>query len=150
MTNVRQIAWGSAVAGGLLGLALTLVFVLVVSEPLARMFAGQGATVMLGMLILVLALLRVVAGMWTAQLVRRRYEVRYRREFLPTALVAAVIGWAAYTVLTLVSGSLVGTQLDVPRLFFDVLPWAAEFGLGAFLINPEPADSQAGRGTYRR
>lgn len=145
MGSVRQVSWVSAVIGGVLGLALTVTFVLVVAEPMASGLAPMGRTVVLGVMILVLALLRVVAGTWTAQLVRRRWEVRYRREYLPTALVAALTGWALYTVLVLVSGAALGTEVNLPQLFLDVLQWVAEFGLGAYLVSPDETTSGARR-----
>jgi len=133
---VRRISWGSAVIGGLLGLALVLLFVYVVAEPMLAGLSRLGSIISVGTMVLVLALLRVVAGMWTAQLVRRRYEVLHRTEFLPTALVAAVIGWALYSALVLVAAGPMGTAVDVGRLFLDVLQWLFEYGIGAFLVSP--------------
>jgi hypothetical protein len=135
--RVRQVAWGSAVIGGLLGLAVVLLFVLVVAEPMVAVLSGMGPAMVFGVMILVVGLLRVVAGTWTAQLVRRRYEVRRRSEFLPTALAAGAIGWALYTILVLVAGGVMGTTTNTVQLIADVLQWLAEFGLGAFLVSPE-------------
>ena len=151
MAQVRRVSWGNAVIGGLLGVALVLLFVFVVAEPMQAGLSRLGGIISVGTMVLVLALLRVVAGMWTAQLVRRRYEVLHRTELLPTALAAAVIGWATYTALVLVAGAVMGTSDDVGRLFLDVLQWLFEYAIGAFLVSPQlpPArpgpDAVAGR-----
>lgn len=150
MERVRQISWGSAAVGGLFGLGLTLLFALLVSDAMAKTLAPLGATVVVGLMILVLALLRLVAGMWTAQLVRRRYEVRHRREYLPTALVAGALGWAMYTALILASGGALGSSVDLPRLLLDVLQWLAEFGLGAYLVSPDAPSARSPRGVSGR
>ena len=74
--------------GGVLGLVVVLLFALIVADSMTSSLAWMGAPVVYGLMVLVLALLRVVAGSWTAQLVRRRYETRRRLEFVPTGLVA--------------------------------------------------------------
>lgn len=146
--RVGEIAWGSAVIGGVLGLVVVLLFALIVADSMTSSLAWMGAPVVYGLMVLVLALLRVVAGSWTAQLVRRRYETRRRLEFVPTGLAAGAIGWALYTALVMAGAAFLGDPTDTAQLVLDLLPWLAEFGLGAFLISPTtdtPEQAQARR-----
>ncbi|MDR1768177.1 MAG: hypothetical protein LBR32_07100, partial [Propionibacteriaceae bacterium] len=85
--RVRYVAWGSAVAGGLIGFALIVAFVYFVDPPVEAVLAPAGKIVTFGIVLMLVTLLRVIAGMWTAQLTRRRHEARERTDFLPTAAV---------------------------------------------------------------
>jgi hypothetical protein len=141
----RAVLWRTAAVaavGTLLGV-LALVPALSSEQP------STPGPVALGVLVLLTAAPRILAGVLGARSFRHRYGSWSRTEALPPVLVGVAGGWLAYTVLSTAAMLAVGEPVPVLRIVLEAARWTAEAALGAYLVAPGPAaepDSRRRRG----
>lgn len=135
MNRVAKVSWSAATVGAVSGVALTIVFVIVVGPVLVRLVSPMPEYLAYGLMLLFVSAFRAVAGMWTAMRLRSRYDVDERTDFLPTAAVAGALGWAMYLLITAVVGSWTGTEWWSVRAVLESLRWVAEYVVGALLVD---------------
>lgn len=140
-----RVSWSGAVVGAVGAIVLTVLFVTVVTDALAPALGLMPEFVAYGLMLVLASALRAVCGVWAANRHRRRFDVEQRTEFLPTAVVAGVLGWAGWTALTLVSAAAVGGPGVGLRGVVEVLRWVAELAVGSLLVSPRAEEPVAVR-----
>lgn len=140
MKSLDEVSWPTAALGAVAGVALTFAFVLAVGPVLSVVVSGLPEYLAYGLMLLFVSAFRAVAGMWTAMRFRARFEVAERTDFLPTAVAAALGGWALYAVTLLVIGAATSTDAWSWRLVLESLRWVAEYCVGALLVSTVAAD----------
>ncbi|WP_426562812.1 hypothetical protein ACPPVT_18415 [Angustibacter sp. McL0619] len=152
MTGGRgwTVSWAGVVAGAVSGVLLTLLFVTAMTDALSPALALMPEFVGYGLMLLLVGCLRAVCGMWAASWHRRRYEVESRTEFIPTAALAGVLGWAGWFVLNGVAAHTVGGDWVTVRSLAEVLRWVAEMVVGSLLLSPQGPVEARGRSLPRQ
>lgn len=136
-----SVSWSGVAIGALSAVALTLLFVTVVTSALAPVLALMPEFVGYGLMLLLVGCLRAVCGMWAAVRHRRRHRVDSRTEFFATAALAGAVGWAGWLLLTALAAHAVGGEWFTVRDVAEVLRWVGELVVGSLLVNPQPVQA---------
>ena len=138
MKVLQLVVWSRAIIGAAIGLVLTVLYTMLLFGTVLRLFVVAGPIVGTGVHLLLDGLMRVAAGAVTALLIRQRYAVSGRAQFVPTAFVAGVLGWLVVLgyvlVMTRYTPTASGGMLET---YLSVFLWVGEFCLGAILISPK-------------
>ena len=138
MRWLQLVVWSRAIVGAAAGLAFTLAYTILLFATIINLTPVIGSIVAMGLHLLLAGLMRVAAGAVTALLVRQRYEVSGRSQFLPTAIAAGVLGWLVLVAYMLVAVRYVpAAEAGMTYAYLSVFEWVAEFCLGAILISPK-------------
>ncbi|WP_289017016.1 hypothetical protein [uncultured Ornithinimicrobium sp.] len=144
--NSLRISWVGALVGGVAAFLITIAVVLVVLPYFADWYLYLDPIVATGVVGLLVSMLRGSAGIFVGRLVRRRYEVDTSMDFVPTAMVAAVVAWLLYAGLLFLLGD--ATMLTTARGWIELPRWIIELSLGALVVGteePERVDWRFGR-----
>jgi hypothetical protein len=139
-TAVPPVCWPGVAVGAVAGLVLTVFFVLALADAIAPALATMPEGVAYGAALLVVAVLRAVAGMWAAMRHRARFAVADRTEFLSTAVVASLVGWVLYTGLTAAVAAVTDGAGPDWRSLGQLFWWVLEYVAGALLVAPVRAE----------
>lgn len=144
--NSLRVSWVGALVGGVAAFLITVAVVLFVLPYFADWYRYLDPIVATGVVGLLVSMLRGSAGIFVGRLVRRRYDVDTSMDFVPTAMVAAVIAWLLYAGLLLLLGD--ATVLTTTRGWIELPRWIIELSLGALVVGteePERMDWRFGR-----
>lgn len=145
MHSIR-ISWVGVIVGGVAAFLITVAVVLLVLPFFAEWYRYLDPIVATGVVGLLVSMLRASAGIFVGRVVRRRYDVDTSMDFVPTAMLAAVVAWLLYSGLLLLLGD--ASMLTTARGWVELPRWIIELSLGALVVGteePERMDWRFGR-----
>jgi hypothetical protein len=135
-----RVSASSAVLAGVIALGGTFFLGVVLLPGIADILAALSEPVAFGAVLLLTTAVRVVAGVIGARRIRRQYGTERRGDAMPSVLVGVGCAWLAYEVLAVFSALGTGQSMALSRIPLEGIRWELEAALGAFVVEPGPAE----------